>query len=45
MPQKGFATVFIILALAATVLVIFFLAKQEFNPNSHMSSGKLDMRG
>lgn len=38
--QKGFAYIFIIVALVIGA-VVFFLAKQGFNSNSHVSSGKL----
>lgn len=42
MPQKGFGSIFVLVALVAVVLVAFLLFKQGFNLNSHMSSGKLD---
>lgn len=38
MNQKGFAAIFIFIALIAIVLVVFFLAKGGFNSNSHLST-------
>jgi len=38
MPQKGFAHIFIVIALVAVGLIIFLFIKNGFSPNSHIGN-------